>query len=329
MGARSDADGGSRADPTESTGVVYHRRDAVTRTSRDVGVGAGYRARVRVAQSAELFSTWAFAPAPALLVGTAGALYLVGVQRLRERGRAWSSGRSASFAAGLVALVLATQGFVAANDERFDVHVLQHVLIGMLGPLLLALGAPVTLALQAGSRTTQTRILRLLHSRPVRLLAHPIVVGGLFAVTLFALYFSPLYGLSVRDATVHEAVHVHFFLVGALFFWITVGLDPAAWRIPYGARLALLLLTVPLHAFLALALLSTTSPLDPHLVGSVAGAVAAQHRGAAVMWVLGDLVGLVAGGIVLARWMRHEERRAARVDRELDARDALRGATVR
>jgi putative membrane protein len=286
---------------------------------------------VRVAQAAEVFTAWSFAPAPALLVGTAGASYFIGVQRLRERGRSWSSARSACFAAGLVALVVATQSFVAANDDRFDVHVLQHVLLGMTAPFLLALGAPVTLALQASTRTTQTRIIRLLHSGPARALSHPLVVGFLFAFTLFALYFSPLYGLSVRNGVAHEAVHGHFFLVGCLFFWITIGLDPVARRIPYGARLALVLLTVPLHAFLGLALLSTTHPLDPHVVASIAPVVDAQHRGAAIMLVVGDLVGLAAGGVVLVQWMRHEERRGARIDRELDAAAANppRPATVR
>jgi putative membrane protein len=274
---------------------------------------------VRAAPAADLLTTWSFTPAPALLVGTAGALYLVGVQRLHERGRAWSVARSVTFGAGLVTLVLATQSFVAARDDQFDAHVVQHVLLGMAAPFLLALGAPITLALQAVSRSTQIRLLRILHSGPVRVLSHPLVVGFLFAFTLFALYFSPLYGLSVRNVFVHDAVHAHFFLVGSLFFWITVGLDPVAWRIPYGARLALVLLAVPLHAFLGLALLSTTHPLDAQSVGSIAVIVDTQHRGAAIMWVVGDLISLAAGGVVLAQWMRHEERRGARIDRELDA----------
>jgi putative membrane protein len=274
---------------------------------------------VRGAPVAELFSSWSLAPAPALLVATGGALYFIGVERLRHRGRSWSPARSGCFAAGLVVLVVATQSFVASDPGRFDIHVVEHVLLGMAGPFLLALGAPVTLALQASSRRTQTRLLQVLHSPPVRGLSHPLVVGFLFGFTLFALYFTPLYGLSVRNVFVHEAVHAHFFLVGSLFFWITVGLDPVAWRIPYGARLALVLLTVPIHAFLGLALLSTTHPLDPHAVGAITTIVDTQHRGAAIMWVIGDLVGLAAGGVVLAQWMRHEERRGARIDRELDA----------
>jgi putative membrane protein len=276
-----------------------------------------------VPAAADLLSRWSLAPAPALLVALAGAGYLVGVQRLRERGRDWSTARSGAFAAGLVLALVATQSVIAARDDRFDVHVLQHVLLGMAAPFLLALGAPVTLTLQATARATQTRLLRILHSTPVRIAGHPLVAGGLFAFTLFGLYFSPLYGLSVHNPWIHEAVHAHFFFVGCLFFWVTVGLDPVAWKVPYGARLALVLVVVPLHGFLGLALLSTTTPLDPHatLSGalSVGALVAAQHRGAAIMWIVGDLIGLAAAGVVLAQWMRHEERRGERLDRALDA----------
>ena len=88
--------------------------------------------------------------------------------RLAARGRSWPRARSVSFAAGLVVIVLATQSGIARYDRvLFSLHVAQHLLLGMVAPLLLVLGAPITLALQAGRRTTQTRVLRFLHSRPV------------------------------------------------------------------------------------------------------------------------------------------------------------------
>jgi putative copper resistance protein D len=272
-----------------------------------------------VPSAADLLTEWTLAPGAALLVGTAAALYWCGMSRLRARDRRWSGRRTAAFAAGLLAVLLATQSGVAAYDGRFDVHVLQHVLLGMLGPFLLALGAPVTLAMQAAPRRTQRTIVRVVHSRPVRALGHPLVAGTLFGLSLFTLYFSPVYRWSVDQPVVHEAVHLHFFAVGAIFFWVTVGLDPVAARLPYGARLALVMLAVPLHAFLGLALLSTTEPVGPTGGASAAAVVEAQHRGAAVMWIVGDLVGLAAGGVVLAQWMAYEQRRGVRIDRALDA----------
>ena len=163
---------------------------------------------------------------------------------------------------------------MAAYDTTlFSAHVGQHVLIGVVAPFFMALGAPITLALQASSRATQVRLLGLLHSRPVKALTHPVVAFALFGLTLFVLYFSPLYELSLRNDFVHELVHVHFLLVGSIFFWAVIGLDPIAWRIPYSFRLLLVLLTVPFHAFLGLALYSSNTPLaaDFYAVDIVAG----------------------------------------------------------
>ena len=261
---------------------------------------------------------------PALLVIGFGALYALGVRNLAARRRHWSKRRSVAFGSGLVALLLATQSGLASYDTTlFSAHMGQHVLIGVVAPFLLALGAPITLALQASPRSAQVRLLRVLRSGPVRLLTHPIVAWALFGLTLFALYFTPVYEMSLRNSFVHELVHLHFFVVGSVFFWAVIGLDPVSWRIPYGFRLLLVLFTVPFHAFLGLALMAGNEPIAANYYAEVArpdGAdiLADQRTGAGVMWVLGDVIGLVAGTVVLAQWMGHEERLNRRVDDAAD-----------
>jgi putative copper resistance protein D len=116
-------------------------------------------------------------------------------------------------------------------------------------------------------------------------------------------------------------VHVHFLAVGLLFFGLVVGLDPWGRRLPYGLCLLLVLATVPVHAFLGIALMSSSSPLWS------AHTLADQQAGAAILWAVGDLVTLVVGGIVLAQWMAYDEREAAREDRL--AQSAATGATGR
>jgi putative copper resistance protein D len=264
-------------------------------------------------------------PLAAIGIVVTAALYVAGIRRLARRGRRWSPARATAFVGGLAALVIATQSGLAAYDTTlFSAHVGQHVLVGVVAPFLLALGAPVTLALQASRRPTQVGLLRVLHSRPARTLTNPIVAWSLFGLTLFVLYFSPLYELSLRNGFVHEAVHLHFFFVGAVFFWSVIGLDPVSWRIPYGFRLLLVLLTVPFHAFLGLALLTGDQPLAEDYYAETARPPAAstmtdQRTGAGVMWAVGDAIGLVAGMVVLAQWMAHEDRANRRVE---DAEDA-------
>jgi cytochrome c oxidase assembly factor CtaG len=257
-----------------------------------------------------LLLDWSFDPLPIVGLATGLVLYVSGVRRLRRRGRRWSPARTASFIAGAFVVGVALLSGLASYDEsRFVVHVVQHLLLSMVAAVLFVLSAPVTLALQAGSRTTQRRILRVLHSRVVTSLTHPVVALSLFGGSLFVLYFTDLYDVSLRNRPVHELVHLHFLFVGLLFFWMVVGVDFVRGRLPYGACLLCVLATVPMHAFLGIALLSSSTPLFPaHTLGD-------QRAGAGVLWAVGDLVMLVVGGIVLAQWMSHEERVAAREDR--------------
>jgi putative copper resistance protein D len=274
------------------------------------------------------------APDPVAALGgvAATAAYLGGVRRLTRRGRPWRRGRTAAFLAGVAVIAVATQSGLAAHDTTsFSAHVAQHVLLGIVAPLLLALGAPVTLALQAARRRTQVNLLRVLRSPPARVIGHPVAAWLVFGATLFVLYFSPLYELSLRNGVVHAWVHVHFVVAGSLFAWTTVGVDPAPHRLGHGGRLLVVLLSVPFHAFLALALLSGTEPLAAAWYAGVgrtaAEALDDQRVGAAIMWLAGDATAL-ALAVGLARgWWAAEQRRTRRLDARLDAGIGLAGVT--
>ncbi|CAN5544725.1 hypothetical protein BH20ACT2_BH20ACT2_05550 [soil metagenome] len=258
------------------------------------------------------------------VVVAAAVLYAGGVRRLARRGRRWSPWRVVAFVAGLAMVVVATQSGLARYDTvLFSAHMAQHTLLGMVAPFLLALGAPVTLAVQASGRATTTALLRIVHSAPVAAVSHPVVAWVLFGGTLFGLYFSPLFELSLRNDLVHEAMHLHFLVVGALFCWSAVGIDPVHWRLPHGTRALYVLLAVPFHAFLGIAIVSATAPLADGFYADVTrtwgpDVLADQRIAGGFLWAVGDLFGLVAGAVVVGRWMRADEREAARADRALD-----------
>jgi putative copper resistance protein D len=189
----------------------------------------------------------------------------------------------------------------------------EHVALGMVAPVLLALGAPITLALQA-SRGGALR--RLLHSPAVRVLTNPIVAWVLFGSTLVALVFSPLLEWSVRNEAVHAVLHAHFLLVGSLFAATLIAIDPLPRPLPHGARLLAVLLAVPFHAFVGVALLTAQQPLFPDVYPSLAD----QRSAAAVLWSSGELLSLAVAGIVFARWWSAEQRAAVRIDRQLASR---------
>ena len=264
-------------------------------------------------------------PGALVLLVTLAVGYVVGVRRLAARGRRWPRSRGVAFGAGLAVLAVATQSGLAAYESvLFSAHSAQHVLLGMAAPALLALGAPVTLALQASGRPLHVVLLKVLHSRPARLLAHPVVVWLLFGGTLVALYAGPLLEQSLRSDLVHTAVHLHVVAAGALFCWVAIGVDPTPHRLPSGARVAFVFLAVPVHAVVGLLLVSTSSLLGggwyderpPPWLGDV---LADQRTGAGILWAAGEVFGLLLTGIALAQWMRADERAGGRADARLHA----------
>jgi putative membrane protein len=258
----------------------------------------------------------------------AAAAYVVGVRRLRARGRSWPASRTAAFLSGLVVILVATASGIAAYDRvLFSLHVVQHILIGMVAPLLLVLGAPITLALQSGSRGTQRAILRLLRSAPARVLTHPLTAWSLFGTSVVTLYFTPLYELSLRNEWFHVATHAYFVGAGCLFLAHVVGLDPIPHALGYGARLLYVLVLLPFHTFVGVALLTMNTVIASGWYDQVerrwgASPLADQRTGAGLLWISGELFGLLCIGIVVHQWMNAEERAAARHDRHLDALEA-------
>ena len=86
-----------------------------------------------------------------VLVGAVAWSYVRGVRRLAARGRAWPAARSASFLTGLAVIVVATQTGIARYDiALFSAHVLQHILLSMVAPVLLVLGAPLPADISLG-----------------------------------------------------------------------------------------------------------------------------------------------------------------------------------
>jgi putative membrane protein len=255
------------------------------------------------------------AAGPVLLVGLLAGLYLAGLRTLRRRRRPWDRRRTASFAAGCAALLVALTGPLAAHDDAFPAHMAQHLLSGMLAPALLALSAPVSLALRTAPRPVRRRLLVLLHSRVVGTLTRPVVAGTLNVAGLWVLYLTPLYAATLEHPLLHEAVHVHSLLAGCLLAWPLVSPDPVRNRGAFGTRLGVLVVTAGLHGALAKLLYAG------HLGGGLPAGMTPDdlHAGALVMSYGGDLVDVLLLVALFSRWhadrgraWARERRRAAR-----------------
>ena len=268
---------------------------------------------------------------PVLLVLVPAGLYLYGVRRLSARGDRWSPGRTLSFVGGgLGTIAFATMSGLAAYDESlFSVHMVQHMLLSMVATVFLALGAPVTLALRTLPLRHRRRLMAVLHSRVAAVLSAPLFPWLLFVASPFALYFTGWYAATLDDRLLHELLHVHFLVVGSLFFWPLLGVDPVPGRSGHPLRMLLVAATIPFHAFLGVAIMSVEPDGRGLLAGEhyvplhgLAESVFQQQLGGGLLWASGDMVGLLFLGVLLLQWMRASEREAAREDRRLDRLEA-------
>jgi putative membrane protein len=219
------------------------------------------------------------------------AAYLIGVVVARRR-RSWPAYRTVLWCLGLAAVGAGALGPLADGD--FVAHVGAHLLLGMLAPLLLVLGAPLTLALRA-LPVRQARLLaRLLRARLVRLLTHPVTAGMLAVGGMWLTYRTDLYELSAEHEWLHWAVHVHVLVSGYLFVASMVGRDPAPHRPAHPYRAAILLLYLAAHAILAKSLYAVPPAGIP---------LAEGERGAVLLYYGADAIDLALLTLFCHQWL--------------------------
>ncbi|RAK39640.1 putative copper resistance protein D [Actinoplanes lutulentus] len=277
---------------------------------------------------AAIFTQFNLVSLIALGLVISASLYLYGVWRLQQRGDHWPVGRTVAFVAGGLGSIAAVSvtGIEAYDTTLISVHMVQHMVLSMVGPIFLALGAPTTLALRVVRPAPRKLLLRTLHSRFVRVLTFPLVAFGLFIANPFVLYFTGAYRQTLEHAWLHEFVHLHFVVTGCLFFWPLLGLDPLPNRWPYPGRALLMVLSVPFHTVLGLTIMQSKELLGgdwyPNLGLTWMDPHADQVTAGGILWAGGEIVSVTMLGILVVQWVRQSEREAKRIDRALDRQEA-------
>ncbi|RLL65609.1 cytochrome c oxidase assembly protein [Streptomyces sp. Z26] len=257
------------------------------------------------------------------------ALYGWGVLRLRRRGDAWPVGRTVAFTLGVltVALVMCT-ALNAYGMVLFSVHMVQHMVVSMLSPILLLLGAPVTLALRAlpaagrGRRGPRELLVAVLHSRWARVVTHAAFTIPLFIASLYGLYFTPLFDFLMESRAGHVAMMTHFLLVGLVFFWPIMGVDPGPHRPGYVMRMLELFAGMPFHAFFGIALMMASEPMvgtyaDPPASLGVT-AMDDQTWAGGIAWAFSEIPSVLVLIALVYQWYFSEQRQARSRDRAED-----------
>ena len=256
--------------------------------------------------------------------------YLYGVRRLAKRGDRWPVGRTVSWTLGMLTLIWVTSGPINAYQEYlFSAHMIGHMILAMVVPVLLVPGAPVTLISRAtekrhdDSRGLREWVLWAVHTKYAQFVANPIVAAVLFASSLVTFYYTPLFAWSTRDHLGHEWMIVHFVITGYLFAQALIGIDPGPVRLPFAVRLLLLIATMAFHAFFGLSLMSAHGLLLADWYGSMGRTwgeppLADQQTGGAIAWGIGEIPTALLTIMVAVQWARSDAKDAKRLDRASD-----------
>jgi putative copper resistance protein D len=275
-----------------------------------------------------------------LVVGLGGALYVAGLVAMRRRGAAWPVGRTVSWFAGLAVVAWSTCGGLGEYSHvLFSAHMVAHMALSMVAPIFLILAAPITLALRTlpgarvpGERSPRGMLATALHSPIVRVLTHPLVATAIFVGSLYGLYFTSLFGTLMTSHLGHAIMQLHFLLAGSLFFYVLVGVDPSPRRLPAMARLFLLLVVIPLHAFFSIAIMSDDTVLGESYWAQLhrpyqQSLLDDQHLAGSLSWALGEIPMLVVIAAIFVQWLRSDTREANRHERH-ESRQAVGGTEL-
>ena len=275
----------------------------------------------------------------ALMIGLlvfAVALYIKGVMVLTKRGDKWPVGRTISFAIGITAVDFATSGGLGLYAHfSFAWHMVAHMTLGMIAPIAIVLGAPITLALRtlpqgrnSEERGVRGTLLSVLHSRYSSIIVNPVGALVIFDGSLFLLYFTSLFGTLMNTHAGHLFMNLHFLLAGFLFFHVIIGIDPNPKRPPFLVRIVTLLAAMSIHAFFSVALMSSSTLIDSGYFTSlqtpwIGDLLADQNKGGAVGWAMGEIPILIALIATFIMWTRDDAREARRIDRTVERMAAM------
>ncbi|GAA2752141.1 cytochrome c oxidase assembly protein [Amnibacterium kyonggiense] len=267
-----------------------------------------------------------------LLVSVVGAgLYVAGVVVLRRRGDAWPVGRTVAWVLGWTVVVLTTSsGLGRYSSAVFSLHMILHMALNMLGPLLLVLGGPITLALRAlpahgrsAAAGVREWIAAMLAWRVTHVLFNPLFVFIRFIGAYYVLYFTPIFDFALRYHWAHQLMNAEFLVVGVMFYGLVIGVDAPPRPIPHIGKLGMVLAAMPFHAFFGVAVMTSKDVIAGDFYRYISepwagNLLADQATGGGIAWGAGELPLVIVIVALVTQWARQDGRVAARTDRHLD-----------
>jgi putative membrane protein len=213
-----------------------------------------------------------------------------------RRHKRWPFYRYLYWIFGVLSASIALIGPIAnLAHVNFTMHMVGHLFLGMLAPLLLAHAAPVTLLMRTLSVGSARRLSRVLKSISVSIYSNPVVASILNIGGLWVLYTTELYSLMQDNLLLHIVVHTHVFLAGYLYTISILYIDPAPHRYGFVFRAVVLILSLAAHGILSKYIYAHPPVGVPSEQAEVGGMV---------MYYGGDLVEIVLIFLFCQQWYK-------------------------
>ncbi|MBB5893873.1 cytochrome c oxidase assembly protein [Kutzneria kofuensis] len=270
-------------------------------------------------------TSWTADPVSLVVMIVVGGWYGLSVRRRGD----WPRARVVAFyGGGLGAYAIATLSSIGVYaDTLFSMRAAQVILLLMVAPLGLALGAPFTLLRDTGPAALVGRLRSVLHSPFGKVIAFPATASVLLIATPWLLYFTAWYPAVLRFRAVDELTRLALLLIGLVYFWSRLQLDPVPRRFHHLVSVWITLVEVVGDAALGLTLWFSGHLVAQDYYQALGRAWGPDLRldqtfGAGVLWIVGDLAGLPFLGALVNRMTKEDAKQAKEIDRVLDEREA-------
>lgn len=238
----------------------------------------------------------------------AGAIFLYVGAVLKSnqstRLRKWSHRKTLFWIVGVLIASIALVGPIAkVSHDNFIYHMIGHLFLGMLGPLLMALGAPITLLLRTLNVKTARKVSKILKSRFVSFYTQPIITSVINIGGLWILYTTNLYTAMQDYPILHILIHIHVFAAGYFFTISLLYIDPISRRYSFLYRTVVFIFALAGHGILSKYIYA----YPPEGIN-----VEEARLGAMLMYYGGDAVDLVIIIILFHQWNAFARRKPAK-----------------
>jgi putative membrane protein len=266
---------------------------------------------------------------PSILIGTAlilgGYFYAIGPVRKRYHFEEVRRGQVFSFLLGMIIMFLA---LVTPLDELgdsylFSAHMVQHLLITVVGPPLLLLGTPEWFLRPVVRNPALFRI--------AKFLTMPVIAFTLFNADFWLWHAPPLYNATLENESIHILEHLTFIGFGLLNWWPMFSPSKDLPQLSMGGKVLYLFFsgmpTVALGAGLTfLPPLYAPYISAPHVWGI--SPATDQQLGGLIMWIPGNILYIVVMSVLFIRWVQQQEAKQMAQEREAYEKEDTSGAVV-